>query len=197
MIKNFYLGLIHGPVRNKFEQEVVTSVTNLDIHDIARTGRTFDIKKYFIVTPVEAQTKLLNRVLGYWEKDQANQYNPYRFDALSRVDVAKSFEELIERVTQIEGEKPFVVTTGANLKGENLFTPQSLINKINLDNRSLLLLFGTGYGLLDRMIAETDGSLTPINGFAPDGYNHLSVRSAVAIYCELLRNACRSIKSID
>ncbi|MBF0300787.1 MAG: RNA methyltransferase [Oligoflexia bacterium] len=193
MIGNFYLGLIHGPVRNKWGEEVITSVTNLDIHDMARTSRTFDIKNFFIVTPVEAQIKLLNRVLGYWEKDQANIYNPYRFDALARVRVARSFDELVSKVTDLEGIKPFIVATGANFQGDNLLTPQALMNKINQNNRPLLLLFGTGYGLLESMLDQTDALLTSICGYAPDGYNHLSVRSAVAIYSELLRMECRVI----
>jgi hypothetical protein len=56
-----------------------------------------------------------------------------------------------------------------------------------LDNKPILLLFGTGWGLSDSLTNEADFKLEPIFGKALDGYNHLSVRSAVAIYCDRLR----------
>ena len=49
MRDNIYVGLVHYPVYNRNEEVVATSVTNFDIHDISRTCRTYDIKKYFII----------------------------------------------------------------------------------------------------------------------------------------------------
>ena len=49
MRNNIYVGLVHYPVYNKNSDVVATSVTNFDIHDISRTCRTYDIKKYFII----------------------------------------------------------------------------------------------------------------------------------------------------
>ena len=56
MRDKIYVALIHYPVYNKNDEIVATSVTNFDIHDISRTCRTYDIKKYFIVTQVDAQS---------------------------------------------------------------------------------------------------------------------------------------------
>ena len=50
---NIYLGLVHHPIKNKRGDLVTTSVTNLDIHDIARSCRTFGFQRYFIVTPLK------------------------------------------------------------------------------------------------------------------------------------------------
>ena len=61
MRNNIYVGLVHYPVYNKNESIVATSVTNFDIHDISRTCRTYDIKKYFIINNVDAQQELTNR----------------------------------------------------------------------------------------------------------------------------------------
>ena len=47
----------------------------------------------------------------------------------------------------------------------------------------LLMLFGTGWGLTKEVKAEADFRLEPIEG---KGYNHLSVRSAVAIILDRL-----------
>jgi hypothetical protein len=63
-----YLGLVHHPIKNKLGELVTTSVTNLDIHDIARSCRTFGVKKYFIITPFTEQKKLVDSILGHWEQ---------------------------------------------------------------------------------------------------------------------------------
>ena len=64
-MSSIYLGLVHHPINNKRGDVVTTSVTNLDIHDIARSCRTFGMKKYFIVTPLKAQHGLVKRILGH------------------------------------------------------------------------------------------------------------------------------------
>ena len=46
---NLYLGLVHYPIYNKNMQVIATAVTNFDIHDISRTARTYDVKKYFLI----------------------------------------------------------------------------------------------------------------------------------------------------
>lgn len=51
-----------------------------------------------------------------------------------------------------------------------------------IDNLPILLLFGTGWGLAPEVIDMANFKLGPIVGRSEDGFNHLSVRSAVAIY---------------
>jgi hypothetical protein len=63
---------------------------------------------------------------------------------------------------------------------------KELIAKIRLDETPMFLLFGTGWGLTASVTEQADFRLEPIFGIANDGYNHLSVRSAVAIYCDRL-----------
>ena len=50
--------------------------------------------------------------------------------------------------------------------------------------RPILLLFGTGYGMTGEMMKKFDYILEPVYG--PGEYNHLSVRSAVAIILDRL-----------
>lgn len=47
IMANLYLGLVHYPIYNKNMQVIATAVTNFDIHDISRTARTYEVKKYF------------------------------------------------------------------------------------------------------------------------------------------------------
>jgi len=180
-----YIGLVHGPIRSKDGKEITTSVTNLDIHDIARTARTFGFKKYFLITPIKNQQAMVKKILGFWEADSGLIYNPDRKDALAEAEVIDSIELAIAEITRIEGRKPLVVVTGANFETYD-GKEKELIEKIRLDGSPMLLLFGTGWGLTASVTEQADFRLEPIFGIANDGYNHLSVRSAVAIYCDRL-----------
>lgn len=186
-----YLGLVHHPIKNKRGDVVTTSVTNLDIHDISRSCRTFNVKEYYIVTPVRAQHELLHKILGHWQDDKASDYNPDRFDALARTRHVNSIEDGIARIEEIEGIRPFVVATGANFK-EYEGNEQDLVNRLkstgDLDKLPIFILFGTGWGLTTSLVDGADYRLEPLFGNAEDGYNHLSVRSAVAIYLDRFAN---------
>ena len=184
-MSNLYLGLVHHPIKNKRGELVTTSVTNLDIHDIARSCRTFGVKKYFIITPLVAQQRLVGRILGHWEKDSSNAYNPDRQDALSIACLASSIEQAQEEIVKREGNSPQIVVTGANFQ-QYEGDCGDLAKKMAIDNLPYFLLFGTGWGLHDQIVSIADYRLSPIASVAPDGYNHLSVRSAVAIYLDRL-----------
>jgi hypothetical protein len=180
-----YIGLVHGPIRSKDGKEITTSVTNLDIHDIARTARTFGFKRYFLITPIKNQQAMVKKILGFWEADSGLIYNPDRKNALSEAEVIDSIELAIAEITRLEGQRPLVVVTGANFEkyeGQE----KELLAKLKLDGRPMFLLFGTGWGLTASVVEQADFRLEPIFGIANDGYNHLSVRSAVAIYCDRL-----------
>ncbi len=183
--QNLYIGLVHGPIRSKDGKEITTSVTNLDIHDISRTARTFGFKRYFIITPIKNQQTMVKKILGFWEADSGLIYNPDRKEALAEAEVTDSIELAIAEITRLEGKKPCVVVTGANFDSYD-GKEKELIAKIRLDETPMFLLFGTGWGLTASVTEQADFRLEPIFGIANDGYNHLSVRSAVAIYCDRL-----------
>ena len=180
----YYLGLVHYPIRNKRGETVTTSVTNLDIHDISRSCRTFGIEKYFLITPLETQRVLVNEILGHWEQDHANTYNPDRHEALSRALAIDSVRLAIEEIKKIEGIDPLIVVTGANFKSYDGDTSE-LTKRVEKENIPCLILFGTGWGLHDDVLNLAHFKLTPINAKNSE-YNHLSVRSAVAIYLDRL-----------
>lgn len=183
---NLYVGLVHYPTTNKRGEKVTTSVTNLDIHDISRSCRTFGAKRNFLVTPLKAQHELVGRILGHWETDKGSLYNPDRSDALSIAHVIDSIELAIEVIEKEEGLRPLVVLTGANFEDFDGEVPE-LKEKLSIDNVPCLLLFGTGWGLHAEVTEGADYyKLAPLKGSASDGYNHLSVRSAVAIYLDRL-----------
>lgn len=179
---SLYVALVHHPIKNKNNELVTTSVTNLDIHDISRSCRTFGVEKYFLVTPLEAQHDLVNKILGHWEKEENSAYNPDRHDALSIAEVSNSIDESIERIKLEKGVAPKLIVTGANF--ETGTEMKQWVGQYKIDKVPHLLIFGTGWGLHASLLERADVMLEPIFGNSKDGYNHLSVRSAVAIYLD-------------
>lgn len=183
MREKIYLGLVHYPVYNRNQETVATSVTNFDIHDISRTCSTYDVKGYHIITPVDAQIELTGRVIGYWKDGMGGKYNKDREEAFTNTYVTESIEKAIEAIEKTEGKRPIIVTTSARIY-DNSISYEGMSEKIYNDDNVYLLLFGTGHGLLDEIMDSCDHILDPIRGKAR--YNHLSVRSAVAIILDRL-----------
>ena len=181
---DLYLALIHAPVYNKNMQIVATSITNLDIHDIARCAATFGLKRYYVVHPVETQRSLAQRIMAFWQEGFGAEYNPDRQQAFARVRLAVDLQEVREEIKQEQGHYPALVATDAR-KYSNTISYTAMRARLDQEESPVLLLFGTGWGLARELMESTDFILEPIYG--PGEYNHLSVRSAVAIILDRLR----------
>jgi hypothetical protein len=186
-MKSLYVALLHHPVTDRNGQIITSSVTNMDLHDIARSCRTFGVRHYFVVHPSADEQALNRRILSHWFSGYGELSHPTRKDALGLVQLVHRYEEVIERIESLEGEKPLVVGTSARREGPRRLSLSDLTQK--LETTPVLLVFGTGYGLAASWHERLDGYLGPIEG--PTDFNHLSVRSAVAIYLDRLRGQNR------
>jgi len=175
-----YVALVHHPVLEKGGRVVTTAVTNLDVHDIARASRSYGLAGYFVVTPIAAQRRLVEEIVGHWTTGAGRAHNDKRTDALELVRIVPSLEE-----ARAAAGDAYVVATGARPR-EGCVSFAALRAARDADPRAVLLVFGTGWGLADDVFAASDAILAPIRGSSPDGYNHLSVRSAVAIVLDRL-----------
>tara|TARA_R110000868_G_scaffold248282_25_gene504779 strand:- start:1259 stop:1825 length:567 start_codon:yes stop_codon:yes gene_type:complete len=180
-----YTALVHHPIQNKNGEMVTTAITNMDISDISRSCRTFGVKKYFLVSPAKAQHAMVQRILGHWESDAGSMYNPDRTDAMRVAMLVDSLEIAAAKVEEFEGVQPRIVVTGAQFKDVDIKVTE-LAKELQIDKTPVLLVFGTGWGLHTSLVEAADARLEPIFSKAEDGYNHLSVRSAVAIYLDRL-----------
>ncbi|MFO0574578.1 MAG: RNA methyltransferase [Polyangia bacterium] len=178
-----YLALVHYPVYDKNHLIVSTSITNLDIHDIARSARTYGVNGYYLVHPVAAQRELAGRILGHWQHGDGQEQNDFRKEALSLVRIASSVEEVVDEISKSHGLPPLVVATSAARRAEAL-SEKELIADPELQERPLLLLFGTGWGLAAQLDAQIARWLRPLASLS--SYNHLSVRSAAGIFLDRL-----------
>ena len=174
--------LVHHPVVNKIGEIIGSAVTNLDLHDIARAGKTYGVDNYYIVTPYEDQHKLVTEILEHWKNGHGAKYNPARKEALDLVQLADSLKSVIGQVTEKRGKKPLLLTTSAKIQEKTL--SYSEVRAKIAEKEAILLLFGTAHGLAPQAMEMADYSLPPVGGNT--NYNHLSVRSAVSIILDRL-----------
>jgi len=181
--KEVHIVLLHHPVINKEGTIVSTAVTNLDIHDNARSSRAFGVKSYHIVTPLDAQIELVTRILTHWKDGFGARRVPNRVEAMNLVQVSRSLDEAIATIADNRPIKPFIIATGAR-KRDRTSSFKEIRHLIEENDRPNIVVFGTGYGLAEEVFDVADAVLEPIGN--PDDWNHLSVRGAVAIMLDRL-----------
>ncbi|PKM76598.1 MAG: hypothetical protein CVU90_11635 [Firmicutes bacterium HGW-Firmicutes-15] len=178
-----YIALLHYPMYNKRMDTVTTSITNLDLHDIARAARTYNVDGFYVVHPSANQQKLIGEILAYWQEGYGGRYNPDRQEAFKQLKLVENLSEVVDGIEQETGQRVYTVATDARLY-PNTISYSQLKTEIFNDNRIYLLLFGTGWGMVQELVDGCDYILEPVAG-AGD-YNHLSVRSAVSIILDRL-----------
>jgi len=173
-----YLALIHHPVYNKWREVVRTCLTPLDLHDIARAGRTYGVRGFYCVSGLASQIELAQTILDHWTTGWGAGYNPNRKEAFSIVRVVPDLDRAREEIRKEWGKPPRTVATSARFRETDLDC-RTLRARLREAEEPYLLLFGTGWGLVEETVNGADHRLAPIRGGAD--YNHLSVRSAVSI----------------
>ena len=178
-----FIALVHYPVYNRNLQVISTSITNLDLHDIARVATTYGIERYYVVHPLEVQQQLTREIIGYWQEGFGAQYNADRRQAFECLKLVSSLEEAVGAITEDYGHKPLTIATDARIYA-NSISYRALHQQIQETNSNYLLVFGTGWCLEGSLVENADYVLEPVYGSGD--YNHLSVRSAVAIIVDRL-----------
>lgn len=174
-----YVALMHTQVKLKDGTVGTTSITSIDLHDTARSCATYGIKNFFMVTPLVDQQAIIATFLDFWRSDFGKNYNQSRYHAVNKVQPALNFDEVINAITTAEGKAPLIIATSAKEYAHISKIDFSQQGKVWQHDRPVLLIFGTGQGLDDALIEKCDYLLVPVSGMTT--YNHLSVRSAIAI----------------
>ncbi|MBU1230449.1 MAG: tRNA (guanosine(37)-N1)-methyltransferase TrmD [Proteobacteria bacterium] len=184
--------LLHHPVLDKSGKPATVSLTNLDVHDMCRVSRTYELAGVCFVTPLADQRELGMRLLRHWTDGAGGRANPDRANALRLGRMAESLDEAIAQVTEQAGQAPRVVATSARTsycpaRGRKPraidFIPAGVVRRW-LKQGPVLLVLGTGHGLAPEVLTRADAVLSPVRALA--AYNHLPVRSALAILVDRL-----------
>ncbi len=181
---NFSIALVHYPVAGKDGSEMVSSITTLDAHDFARLGKTYGANRTYMVTPVDEQRRLVERIIKHWKED----------DSLRRIDGRKSLAvEILRTAFSIDemiadamgrSKRVRLLATSA---GKTPGSVQPGVWRTMAAERAeeeWIILFGTAYGLGKSLMARADCVLSPVEGAGE--FNHLPVRCASAIILDRL-----------
>lgn len=181
--KKIYVALLHYPMRDKEKTNVATSITNMDLHDISRSCTTYSVKNYFVVTPLKAQRDIASKVMDHWLTGYGATYNVNRKEAFERTRLSDSLLDVISEIEAKEGERPVVIaTTARHSRADITFEETARLS----ENKPCLIIFGTGWGFTEDVFKMSDKVLRPIEGVGE--FNHLSVRSAVAIILDRIHS---------
>lgn len=171
--------LLHYPVKLEKHRIGPSSLTNLDVHDIARITRSYGMGPFFILTPLRDQLQLLQQILAHWKQATGTD----RSLSLETVRAVTDFNALDLQATMWYGVRPHYLGTSAQWPEKKnkmpLLTPHDV--REMLSERPVVICLGTGRGLALEQMEGLSAYLRPLR-FLND--NHLSVRSAAAIIAD-------------
>lgn len=180
-----YLALVHHPVLNRFGEIIASAITTIDLHDLGRLARTYEIPGCYIVTPLEDQINLAQRLISHWTERVGGQIHPNRVQALERLILVRSISEALDNISHREGLAPELWVSSARMRNpDKIISITEAREHLRSSNRYVLLLLGTAWGLATEVFEQAEHILEPICPNA--SYNHLSVRCAAAIIVDRL-----------
>ncbi|HKV54185.1 MAG TPA: RNA methyltransferase [Candidatus Binataceae bacterium] len=181
---DLFVALIHYPVIDRNGRIVTSAITSLDLHDIARSSRTYGVRAMYVVHPVAEQREFALRVMDHWRLDYGRRFDSRRREALDLVEVVDDLASALKAAELIARARPLLVHTSARASAGTTFA--ALRARIeSADGPPIILMLGTGFGLAPAMRERADLMLEAIRG--PGEYNHLSVRAAASVMLDRLR----------
>ena len=180
-MRRLAVALVHYPVLDRQRAIVTTAITNLDLHDIARSAHAYGLSDYFAVHPIAAQRELALKVREHWTTGSGSRRIPDRGPALSILRVVTSLDDAIDAI----GGPVELWTTSAAPRPTSLSHAVAR-ERLGGEGSPVLIVLGTGWGLADSVCDRAHAHLEPIRSPREDGWNHLSVRAAAAILFDRL-----------
>lgn len=189
-----FVALVHFPVYNKTRDVVTTSLTTLNIHDLARLATTYGMQGLYVVTPLKRQQEVAQRVITHWTQGYGATYNPTRAEALQHLQIVDTLEDVKHDIEQRCGMPPRTIATDAR-PFPQCISYRDLRQVLWEQSTTFLLLLGTGWGLTEELIGQCEYVLAPIVGLT--SYNHLPVRIAAGIMLDRLLGNMDSLALSD
>ncbi len=184
----FSMALVHHPVLHKDGSVISSAITNTDLHDITRTATTYAVDAFYIVTPVESQRLLAERLIHHWTRGDGARKNADRQRAFGIMHVTATLQDALAAEGAHCAAGVDAWASSAQLLDGAISLAQG--REHLLGPRGGMLVLGTAHGLAPAAIALCAVRLAPLPGVPQangETYNHLSVRAAAAILVHELR----------
>jgi len=180
------IGLVHFPVLDRQGAIITTAITNLDLHDMARSSCTYGVRSLFVVHPVAAQRELALRVKAHWTSGTGAVRIPRASPPWPLLEIVPAIDDVYAAL----GGRSNVDVYVTSAKSDHRTTLGYAEARRRMDEtpKKLARTLWHGWGLAPSFSTE------PIpcsrhRGANPAGYNHLSVRAACAIVLDRLFGA--------
>ncbi len=181
---DLFLALLHHPVLDRNGRVITSAITSLDLHDLARSARTFGVRALYVIHPVAEQREFARTVIDHWRIGYGRSFDSRRIEALELIDLVADLDAALAAAERVAGHRPLMVYTSARAEPGTSYA--ALRERLAApDGPPLLILLGTGFGLAPAVRERADLVLEAIRG--PGDYNHLSVRAAASIILDRLR----------
>jgi hypothetical protein len=183
-LTEIFLALVHHPVVDRNGRIITSAITSLDLHDIARSSRTYGVRAVYVVHPVAEQREFARSVIDHWRIGYGRSFDSRRVEALELIEVVDDLDAAVAAADLAAGRRPEIVHTSAREeRGVSFAALRARIEQA--DAAPVLLMLGTGFGLAPAARERADLALEAIRGTGD--YNHLSVRAAASIILDRLR----------
>jgi hypothetical protein len=113
-----FVALVHFPVTDRNGRIVTSAITSLDLHDIARSSRTYGVSGFFVIHPIPEQRTFAASVIDHWQTGYGRQFDSRRREALDLIRIVTDLEEAIVEIERMEGTRPAIVYTSARSLAE-------------------------------------------------------------------------------
>lgn len=173
------VALVHHPVVDRRGDEITSTVDHFDVMDGSRLSLTYPLRRLYVVNPVPAQRALVERLIRHGTQAAGRDEARGEF---SKTAWAPDLDAVIAEHEQELGTRPTVVATSARPSARDVGFVA--VRERLRAGEPMLLLVGKAWGLAPRLLDAADVRLEPIDGGT--GFNHLSVRSAMAILIDRL-----------
>ncbi len=183
-LAELFLALVHHPVVDRNGRVITSAITSLDLHDLARSARTYGVRAVYVVHPVVEQREFARSVIDHWRIGYGRGFDSRRVEALDLIEVVPDLDAAIAAAQRAAGRRPAIVHTSA--REEHGVSFAAMRERMAAAGAApMLIMIGTGFGLAPAARERSDLALEAIRG-AGD-YNHLSVRAAASIILDRLR----------
>jgi hypothetical protein len=182
-VAEIFLALLHHPVLDRNGRIITSAITSLDVHDLARSARTYGVRAVYVVHPVPEQREFARSVIEHWRIGYGRSFDSRRVEALELIEIVTDLDTAVAAAERVAGRRPAIVHTSAREEQGVSFAAMRERMAQN-DAAPFLILLGTGFGLAPAARERTDLALEAIRG--PGDYNHLSVRAAASIILDRL-----------
>jgi hypothetical protein len=183
-LADIFLALLHHPVVDRNGRLITSAITSLDLHDIARSSRTYGVRALYVVHPIPDQREFARSVIDHWHIGYGRNFDSRRVEALDLIEVVPDLDAAVAAAERAAGQRPELVHTSAR-EARGMSFAAMRERMAAEDAAPILIMLGTGFGLAPAARERADLALEAIRGTGD--YNHLSVRAAASIILDRLR----------